>query len=215
MTIKSVQLRGSLALTQPGKTLNYLDLNKCISDVVPVDGGGVRTLAAGASKEIILDRSCAMLAVECSLPFRIATDENTTNKTSTFTADSASDALTLITPLNFYSGRRVRLTTTGTLPDPLAVDTDYYVVSRGASTIALATSLNNAVAAAPTAIDITDTGSGTHTITEQDDSYAENVSQFLQTSFIVLLTTNIARLTLVNPNASEIEISVWAYAQRT
>jgi hypothetical protein len=56
-----------------------------------------------------------------------------------------------------------RLTTTGTLPAPLAVSTDYYIIKVTDNTIKLATSYDNAIAG--TEINITDTGSdeGVHT----------------------------------------------------
>jgi len=64
------------------------------------------------------------------------------------------------------AGARGRLTTTGTLPAPLALLTDYFVIVVNANTIKLATSYDNAVAG--TAVDLSDTGSGgaTHTFTQ-------------------------------------------------
>lgn len=61
------------------------------------------------------------------------------------------------------TGRKVRLTTTGSLPAGLALATDYYVIRLTATTIQLASSLANAVAGSP--INFTTAGSGTHTIT--------------------------------------------------
>jgi hypothetical protein len=60
------------------------------------------------------------------------------------------------------TGTRVRLTTTTTLPAPLATATDYYVIRMNDLTFELATSYANAIAG--TQIDITDAGTGTHTI---------------------------------------------------
>lgn len=56
----------------------------------------------------------------------------------------------------------LRVTTTGTLPSPLATGTNYWVIRVDANTIQLATSRANALAG--TQIDITTTGSGTHTL---------------------------------------------------
>ncbi len=55
------------------------------------------------------------------------------------------------------TGRVVRVTTGGTLPAPLLVATDYYVISTGTNTFKLASSLVNAQAG--TAIDLTTQGS--------------------------------------------------------
>jgi len=99
-----------------------------------------------------------------------ATAQSTTNTLSqsdTFTADAGTDTCTYTSTANFPSnillGTRVRLTTTTTLPAPLATATDYYVVKVTDSTFKLATSYANAIAG--TVINITDAGTGTHTIT--------------------------------------------------
>lgn len=57
----------------------------------------------------------------------------------------------------FPVGLKVRGTTTGTLPDPLQLATDYFVIVIDENTIQLATSLANALAG--TAIDLVDAGS--------------------------------------------------------
>jgi hypothetical protein len=79
-----------------------------------------------------------------------------------FTAVAATD-LCSATGHKFISGTRVRLTTTGTLPAGLAPLTDYFVrdADLTAGTLKLAATLGGA------AIDITDTGTGTHTITSR------------------------------------------------
>lgn len=55
----------------------------------------------------------------------------------------------------------VRFTTTDVLPDPLIVDTDYHVIKVDSSVIQVSETYDGA------AIDLTDGGSGTHTITRQ------------------------------------------------
>jgi len=79
----------------------------------------------------------------------------------TFTADAPSDELTVARV--YTTGEKVRLTTTGTLPAGLSLLTDFFVIKVSATKIKLATSINNTFAG--TNIDITDSGSGTHTIT--------------------------------------------------
>jgi hypothetical protein len=78
-----------------------------------------------------------------------STEVNTTNDTITVTRD-------------YTTGEKVRFTTTNTLPLPLAIDTDYYVIRVDATTIKIATSISNAYAG--TQIDLTSGGTGTHTI---------------------------------------------------
>ena len=59
------------------------------------------------------------------------------------------------------NGCRLRFSTTGTLPAPLVVNTDYFVIASAAGTYQLSTSLGGA------AIALTTTGTGTITATEQ------------------------------------------------
>ncbi len=98
-----------------------------------------------------------------------ATAQSTTNTLGygdTFTADASTDVVTWTStaniPSNILTGTRVRLTTTTTLPAGLALATDYYVIKLTDSTCKLATSYANAIAG--TAINITDAGTGTHTM---------------------------------------------------
>ena len=92
---------------------------------------------------------------------------NTLSQSDTFTADAGTDVCTYTStaniPSNILTGTRVRLTTTTTLPGGLATATDYYVIRVSNTTFKLATSYANSVAG--TAINITDAGTGTHTIT--------------------------------------------------
>lgn len=91
---------------------------------------------------------------------------NTLGMTDTFTADAGTDVCTWTSvtdvPSNVLTGTRVRLTTTTTLPAGLALATDYYFIKVSDTTFKLATSYANAVAG--TAINITDAGTGTHTV---------------------------------------------------
>jgi len=92
---------------------------------------------------------------------------NTLGRSATFTADAGTDLMTYTSvtslPSNILTGTRVRLTTTTTLPAPLATATDYYVIKMSDGTFELATTYANAIAG--TQIDITTAGTGTHTIT--------------------------------------------------
>jgi len=90
---------------------------------------------------------------------------NTLGQSDTFTADASTDTMTWTStaniPSNILTGTRVRLTTTTTLPAPLALATDYFVIRVSDTTYRLATTYANAVAG--TQINITDAGTGTHT----------------------------------------------------
>ena len=91
-----------------------------------------------------------------------------TTPSGTFTADSATDILTLsVSNANFATGVPITVQTTGTLPSPLVASTTYYVIRIGSSTtnpgtIKLATSYANAIANIP--IDITTNGLPTNSI---------------------------------------------------
>ena len=91
---------------------------------------------------------------------------NTLGYGDTFTADAGTDIITWTSvvnrPSNILTGTRVQLTTTTTLPAGLSLATNYYVIKVTDSTCKLATSYANAVAG--TAINITDAGTGTHTM---------------------------------------------------
>lgn len=63
----------------------------------------------------------------------------------------------------FTTGLKGQGSTTTTLPAGLSTSTDYFVIRLSADTYSLATSYANAIAG--TAINITDTGTGTHTFT--------------------------------------------------
>lgn len=82
--------------------------------------------------------------------------------TSTFTANAGTDVCTATATVP-DSRTAVYLTTTGTLPAGLSTGTVYFVIKASNTTFKLATTIANADAG--TAIDITDTGSGTHTVT--------------------------------------------------
>lgn len=91
---------------------------------------------------------------------------NTLGQTSNFTANT-NDTITYTgggtgIQSNLLTGTRVQLTTTGTLPAPLATATDYFIIRIDDTTCYLANSYANALAG--TRIDITTTGTGTHTL---------------------------------------------------
>lgn len=86
----------------------------------------------------------------------------------TFTADAGTDIITH-TGYDIASYTRVQVSTTTTLPAGLSAATDYWTVRQSATTSKLAASYDDAVA--NTTIDITSTGTGTHTITSYIPRY--------------------------------------------
>lgn len=94
------------------------------------------------------------------------TGSRTLINTNTFTANAGTDALTYTNDFNMFT--KVRFTTTTTLPAGLALATDYYLIRTSSTTATVASSIANAIAG--TFIDITDAGTGTHTLTIQQRS---------------------------------------------
>lgn len=94
-------------------------------------------------------------------------------KTANFTATAATDLLTS-NAHGLKNGDMVVLTTTTTLPAPLATSTVYYVRNATTNTFQLASTADKSA----TVIDITDTGTGTHTFTMHDIGKDVNVIDF-------------------------------------
>jgi hypothetical protein len=84
-----------------------------------------------------------------------------TPSAGTFTA-AVTDICTKVAH-NMATGLKVQVSTTTTLPAGLSAVTDYFVINLTADTFKLASSL--AFALAGTAVDISTTGTGTHTVT--------------------------------------------------
>lgn len=83
----------------------------------------------------------------------------------TVTADATSNEITLASALRgIRPYARVRFTTTGTLPAPLATGTDYIWTPLTATTGKLSTSLANGVKVSPVYVDLTTAGTGVHTM---------------------------------------------------
>jgi hypothetical protein len=82
-----------------------------------------------------------------------------------FTADDTTDVVTAVNH-RMINGDIARLTTTDTLPAGLSTGTNYYVVNRTPDTLQLSATAGGA------AIDISDTGTGTHTMTRNESADA-------------------------------------------
>ena len=86
---------------------------------------------------------------------------NTLSAFSTFTVNAGTDIVTHLNN-NLMNLSTIQVSSSGALPAGLAAATDYFVIKTGDFTCKLASSHANAVAGTP--IDITDAGTGTHTI---------------------------------------------------
>jgi microcystin-dependent protein len=86
-------------------------------------------------------------------------------KSFIFTANAVTNELTFSDSsgdLSIYTGTQITLTTTGTLPAPLAIGTTYHVIKVSSTQVKLATHTYNATLGVD--IDITTAGTGIHTM---------------------------------------------------
>lgn len=112
---------------------------------------------------------CILMLVDLLGFYRVTSTTTTTPQSTTntlvafsnFTADASTDVCTH-TNINLMNLSTVQVSTTTTLPAGLSAATNYFVIKVSDTTCKLATSYANAVAG--TAINITDAGTGTHTI---------------------------------------------------
>lgn len=171
------------AIFDAGSNLTFQEVKDTTTNAASIlHGGDVQ--ASGYTKHILNAQAltaaatvapATMVLVDIVGFYRVTTvttttaqaTTNTLGQSDTFTADAGTDVCTWTStaniPSNILTGTRVRLTTTTTLPGGLATATDYYVIRVSNTTFKLATSYANAVAG--TAINITDAGTGTHTVT--------------------------------------------------
>jgi hypothetical protein len=88
----------------------------------------------------------------------IIEDITLSDHSTTFTATAAANTISVGTDDGFANGDTIYMTSTTTLPAGLATNTEYYVINTTASTSKLSATYGG------TEIDITDAGTGTHTI---------------------------------------------------
>jgi hypothetical protein len=94
------------------------------------------------------------------------------------TVNATTDVITTAAAHGLVTGSRVQLSTAGIYPalssGAIASGTDYYAIVTGSTTLKLATTL--ALATAGTAINFTDTGTGTLTLSEQRPTVSDPVA---------------------------------------
>lgn len=127
-------------------------------------------------------------------------DEDVSLGTSvTFTASELTNALTLASGVGWQTGMQVYVSSSGTLPAPLSANTAYYWVRNSETTGNIATSYDNA--AEGTIVDLSDAGTGTHTIklawevtlsASSDTVTLPNISSYIETGDCVTLTGNLS-----------------------
>lgn len=151
---KSIKITGSLTCISPLQELRrFFDLAQSVDDASQASGSLIeQSFVARLGKVIELGYEDLD-----SLIVRKATG-------TTFTADDTTDVITA-TAHGLSDGQAVVLKTTTTLPAGLATSTIYYVRDSTTNTLKLAATSGGA------AIDITSTGTGTHTLYR---SYIEN-----------------------------------------
>jgi len=181
MTARGNGNPGPDALFDTGANLTFIGVEDDTTSASSIPHGGdvqptyYKSLAnLSAFTAAATTAPCVGVLVDLIGYYRVTTVTTTTAQSTTntlgygdtFTADAGTDIITMTStaniPSNILTGTRVRLTTTTTLPAGLALATDYYVIKVTDSTFKLATSYANAVAG--TAINITDAGTGTHTM---------------------------------------------------
>lgn len=123
--------------------------------------GALLVAAAGSPWQIkLVDLECYYRLAGTNVT---GTGSRTLINTNTFTANAGTDLITYANDWSPYT--KVRFTTTTTLPAGLSLNTDYWLIRQSTTTSLVASSYANAVAG--TFVDITDAGTGTHTLTVQ------------------------------------------------
>ncbi len=110
--------------------------------------------------------------------------------------NTTTDAITVLDH-GLISGAVIRFSTTGTLPDGLAVSTDFYAIRESANTFQVATSYSNAIAG--TYIELIDEGTGTHTL---EPTALSGVTVYVQKSL-----DNVNWVTVIEPRIVSAPIS--------
>jgi len=101
---------------------------------------------------------------------------------ATTDVNTSTDRITLTTA--YVTGTAVQFSTSGTLPAGLSLSTTYYMINISSTVVEVAANLANALAGTPI-IDITDQGSGTHTVTPNAKVLKFSIFDYFQTRNIL------------------------------
>lgn len=158
-------------------TIAYTSGGTAGSEVVTVTGNAISIkIASGTSTATQVRTAYNLVTAATNLATCAVTGTGSNTQVTTSAVGitggtdsgvSTTNNTTVVTAHGWNTGRKVRLTTTGTLPAGLALSTDYYLIVVDANTLAYASSLANALLG--TKISITDQGTSgsTATITPQ------------------------------------------------
>ena len=120
-------------------------------------GGNTLAVAEISGGSIVSINDCA---IESAGPFYASISANASTDILSVGAVQSTSTCDVLPD----SGTPMRFQTTTTLPAPLETGLDYWLIRLTDGTFQVADSYANAVAGSPVAIDITDTGTGTHTV---------------------------------------------------
>lgn len=136
----------SLSISDPGTILLY----KGLDGSIVITGSGQDNQVGATTDSLSAD----------GLPegMEQTNTHSVTDIADAFTVNAATELITFGGTHGLTVGQKIRFFSTGALPSPLAIDTDYFVISSGFTTTACKVSLTSG----GSAVDLTDTGTGTH-----------------------------------------------------
>lgn len=184
------------------------DLEYQISSVVDLHNGTRYVVPTGESIEIVLDDTANCILITSDNPVKVTTDSNDNTTPVQFSVDTVTNRLTTSTDIFAYTSQPITLTSGGTLPDPLVSGTTYYAIGYSKNELLLASSINDAQSG--TAIDITDTGTGTHSL-NREDTYSRSINEQAQSTQVLLTSVNAKRITIANSTGNQAIIKFYAY----
>lgn len=199
---------GADSVINTGTNLTFQQLKDTTTNATGIQHGGdvspsyKNIVNASAFTAAVTTAPTVLMLVDLLGWYRVTSVTTTTAQSTTntlfafsnFTADDTTDIITH-TNINLMPYSKVQVSSTVTLPAGLSAATDYYVIKVTDTTCKLATSRANAVAG--TAIDITSTGTGTHTINTLLPRYTDGAG--VQAFFV---NSNATALGAATPNLS-------------
>jgi len=207
---------GADSVINTGTNLTFQQLKDTTTNATGIQHGGdvspsyKNIVNASAFTAAVTTAPTVLMLVDLLGWYRVTsvtttTAQSTTNTLfafSTFTADDTTDIITH-TNINLMNYSKVQVSSTVTLPAGLSAATDYYVIKLTDTTCKLATSRANAVAGTP--INITSTGTGTHTINTLLPRYTDGagVQAFFVNSNATPLGAGTPSLSLGYTNSSD------------
>lgn len=152
--------------TGKGAQQYYLHPTPGLEEITTVGDGPIRLVHVDAigRKLIVSGTKLYRLSKSTEWNFSVKSAEAiVTSVTQASGIDTGTEIITTTASNSYWTGLKVRVSSSVTLPTGLAIGTDYFIISLSATTFKLASSLSNA--SAGTAIDITAVGTGTMTVT--------------------------------------------------